>query len=108
MTIEPTPADPTPAPPPPAPAFNWVAFIGGLLVALLLGGVANIFSGLIGMSTNVRVWAVLIGAIPGALFALVSLPYRKSGFSQGLLVGGCIIALLGGICGAMMVGTSFH
>jgi len=106
MTTEPTPADPIP--PPPAPAFNWVAFIGGLLVALLLGGVANIFSGLIGMSTNQKTLALFIGAIPGAIFALLSLPASKNGFGQGLLVGGCIIALLGGICGAMMVGTSFH
>ena len=76
--------------------------------ALLLGGVANIFSGLMGMATGAQAAALLIGAIPGALFALLSIPASKNGFGQGLLVGGCIIGLLGGICGAMMVGTSFH
>jgi len=101
MTIEPTPV-------PPPPAFNWVAFIGGLVLALVLGGVANIFSGLIGMSTGAKAAALFIGAIPGALLALVSIPASKNGFGQGLLVGGCIIGLIGGICGAGMVGTSFH
>ena len=100
--------DPTPIPPPPAPAFNWVSFIGGLILALFFGAIANIFSGLIGMSTGARTFALLIGAIPGAIFALLSLPASKNGFSQGLLVGGCIIGLIGGICGAMMTGTSFH
>jgi hypothetical protein len=79
-------------------------FIGGLILALLLGAVANVFSGLIGMATGTRVWAVMIGAIPGAILALLSLPAGRSGFGQGLLVGGCIIGLLGGICGGMMVG----
>src|SRR4051794_37752410 len=106
MTIDPTPAPPSPAPPP--LAFNWGLFIGGLLIALVVGGFGNIFSGLIGMSTNVKIGGLLIGVIPGVLFALLSIPTSKNGFSQGLLVGGCIIALIGGICGASMVGTSFH
>ena len=109
MTIEPTSPEPTPVPPP--PVFNWFSFIGGLLLALILGGGANIFSGLIGGLTNQKTLALLIGAIPGAFFALVSLAVSKNGFSQGLLVGGCIIALIGGICGESMVGTvgtTFH
>ena len=103
MTIE-----PTPAPPPPAPRFNWGLFIAGLLIALLVGGFGNIFSGLIGMASGAKAAAVLIGAIPGAIFVLWSVWASKTGFSQGLLVGGCIIALIGGICGASMVGTTFH
>jgi hypothetical protein len=101
MTIEPTPA-------PPRPAFSWAAFIGGMFLALIGGGFANIFSGLIGMSTGAKAGALMIGAIPGAIFALVSLRASRNGFGQGLLIGGCIIALVGGICGASMVGTSFH
>ena len=98
MTILPIPE------PPPPPAFSWVSFIGGLLLALFLGAFANIFSGLAGMASGAKASALLIGALPGAIFALLSLPASKNGFSQGLLVGGCIIALIGGICGAMMVG----
>jgi hypothetical protein len=41
------------------------------------------------------------------IFGLLS---RRStpGFAAGLLCGGCIIGLIGGICGANMVGTTFH
>src|SRR3954464_981515 len=100
--------DPTPVPPPPVPGFSWGSFIGALVLSLFFGAIANIFSGLIGMATNVKVLGLLIGAIPGALFALLSIPTSKNGFSQGLLVGGCIVGLIGGICGAAMVGTSFR
>jgi hypothetical protein len=31
-----------------------------------------------------------------------------AGMAGGLCVGGCIIALIGGACGASMVGMSFH
>jgi hypothetical protein len=101
MTIDPTPATPP-------PAFRWGPFIGGILLALFFGGIANIFSGLIGMSTGAKLLAALVGAIPGGVFVLLSLPASKNGFAQGLLIGGCIIGLLGGVCGAQMVGTSFH
>src|SRR5947209_1213076 len=102
MTIDPTPADPIPAAP--APVFRWGLFIGGMLLALVVGGFLNIFSGLVGMSSGAKTAALVIGAMPGAIFVLLSLTVRKNGFAQGLLVGGCIIGLLGGICGAMMVG----
>jgi hypothetical protein len=102
MTILPIPE------PPPPPPFSWLSFIGGLVFALIVGGFANIFSGLAGMATGMKLVALFIGAIPGAIFALLSIPASKNGFSQGLLVGGCIVGLIGGICGAGMVGTSFH
>jgi hypothetical protein len=101
MTIEPTP------PPPPARFSPWT-FIGGLLLALVVGGIANVFAGLAGLATNSKAGALLIGALPGIIFALLFIPARKDGFAQGLLIGGCIIALIGGACGSSMVGTSFH
>src|SRR3954471_18489593 len=104
MTIDSTPAPPTPPP----PAFNWLAFIGALLIALVVGGFANILAGLLGMASGVRPLAFVIAAIPGMIFVILSLLVRKNGFSQGLLIGDCVIGLLGGICGTMMVGTSFH
>lgn len=107
MTVESLPPPPPPDPIPPPP-FSPLAFIGGLLLVLIVGGVANVFSALIGADTHQKPLAFLIGMIPGAVFiALSSLP-RGPGFARGLLVGGCIIGLLGGVCGASFVGVSFH
>lgn len=101
--------EPTPPPAaPPPPLFSAGMLIVGLLISLLIGAVANIFAGLIGMSTNNPILAFLAGIVPGALFAGISLIARRNGLAQGLLIGGCIIALIGGACGASMVGTSFH
>lgn len=90
--------------------FSWGAWIGGLVIALCAGGVLNIFSGLIGMATNLAIGGLLVGAVPGLLFVGIGLLVRRRSpaFAGGLLVGGCIIALIGGACGASMVGTSFH
>lgn len=109
ITPPPAIAPPPIEPPPPPPArFSAGLFIVGLMVSLLGGGVANIFSGLLGMATNMRVTAFLVGAIPGTLCMLVFLAARRNGLGHGMLVGGAIIALVGGVCGASMVGTSFH
>jgi hypothetical protein len=92
------------------PQFSWPAMVGGLFLALIIGGIANIFAGLIGMSTNATLFGFLIGLVPGAIFVgLARLSWRRSAaFGTGMLIGGCIIALIGGICGASMVGTSFR
>jgi hypothetical protein len=88
--------------------FSVPGLIGGLALSLVVGGGLNIIAGLIGMATNMRPTAFLIGALPGIIFAVLSIPAPKTGFSQGLLIGGCIVALIGGACGASMVGTTFH
>lgn len=84
------------------------AVIGGLAVSLLIGGCLNVIAGLIAMSQHNNVLGFAIGAIPGLLFAVPAAVARKTGFAQGLLIGGCIVALLGGACAASLVGTSFH
>jgi hypothetical protein len=88
--------------------FSVGGLIGGLALSLCIGGGLNIIAGLIGMSTNMRLAAFGIGAVPGILFGLLSMAAPKNGFAQGLLIGGCIVALVGGACSASMVGTSFH
>ena len=90
------------------PPFSVGGLIGGLALSLIFGAGLNIIAGLIGMSTNMRLAAFMIGAVPGLGFAGLSLIAPKNGFAQGLLIGGCLVALIGGICGASMVGTSFH
>jgi len=105
----PTP-DPQPMPPLPVPPFSWPAFIGGIVLALTIGLVLNLVSGLLGMASGSAPLALLIGAIPGLLLAGIGAMRRTAhpGFGTGLLVGGCIVALIGGTCGASMVGASFH
>jgi len=86
------------------------ALIGGMILAIFVGAIANIIAGLIAISAGNGFLGFLIGFAPGGLFILWgALMLRRSrGFAIGLLVGGCIIALIGGACGASMVGTSFH
>src|SRR5438034_10553298 len=105
MTTDPI-APPPPAPPeppgPPAPptAFNPGLMIVGLLISLPVGGILNIIAGLAGSSTNSKPLAFLIGIIPGLLFVGISqLVRRNKGLSTGFLIGGCIVALIGGACG---------
>jgi hypothetical protein len=108
MTIsDPGPIPPNASPPSP-PGISAGALIGGLFLSLCVGGFANIFAGLIGGNTGERFWAFVIGAIPGLLFIVASRVARSNGFAQGLLIGGCIVALVGGACGASMVNLSFQ
>ena len=88
--------------------FSVPGLIGGLALSLVVGGGLNIIAGVMAMAVHQRVFGFGIGAIPGALFAATAAIASKNGFAQGLLIGGCIIALIGGACGASMVGTTFH
>ena len=73
------------------------------------GGFLAFFAGIAAMSQQNGPLAFVIGMAPGALFVIVgALMKKKLGYAQGLIIGGCIIALIGGACGAAMVGTSFH
>jgi hypothetical protein len=104
-----TPA-PAPAPETATPYFSWLGMIGGLLLALAVGACANVIAGLIGGSTNVKLFAFLIGIVPGLIFiGLARLAWRSAlGFATGMLVGGFIVSLVGGVCGASMVNMSFR
>jgi uncharacterized membrane protein YdjX (TVP38/TMEM64 family) len=104
----PEPVAPPPPPAPPASTFNAGMLLVGLLVSVPAGAVANIIAGLMGASTNNKVAAFAIGIVPGALFVGLSLLVRRNGFAQGLCIGGCIVALIGGICGAAITPLDFR
>ena len=96
---------PQPAPPPP---FAWGFWLLGLLLTLVVGGILNVIAGAMAMSTKQSVLGFLIGVIPGVLAVLLSLINRKSAFAKGVLCAGCVLALIGGICGAGMSNTTFR
>ena len=87
-------------------------WIGGLLIALAAGAILNVVAGMMAISAPAKPLGFLIGAVPGALFLVPGLLFARrhsfGGMAGGLCVGGCIIALIGGACGASMVGMSFH
>jgi len=88
--------------------FSVGGLIGGLALAILGGGFLNIIAGLMAMSQQSHVLGFGIGAVPGLFFAaMAALARKRNGLAHGLLIGGCIIALIGGACGASMVGTRF-
>lgn len=100
-----------PQAPPATPPFHWGAFIGGLFIALFCGGFANIFVGAMSMGLHNSLLGFLLGASVGAVLIILGLLGRRGSvpsFGIGLLCGGCIIGLIGGICGASMVGTTFR
>ena len=103
-----------PQTPPPAPTatapFSWGAFIGGLVVSILPGGLANIFVGAMSMGLHHAVYGFLLGGAVGALLIVIGFLSRRSApaFAAGMICGGCVIGLIGGICGASMVNTSFR
>ncbi len=99
-TNEPVPAAPA--------AFNPAALIGGLFLSLGCGAVANVVAGLMGASTNSKVLAFFIGLVPGLLFVGLSRLPKSRGLAAGFLIGGCIIALVGGVCGAAITPLNFR
>ena len=99
-----------PVTPPPAPEqFSTGRLIGGLILSLGGGGLLAFFAGILAMSQKNGPIGFLIGMAPGAIFVVIgALMKRKLGYAQGLIIGGCVIALIGGACGAAMAGTSFR
>jgi len=85
--------------------FSWGSFILGLIVALFTGCIAAFGAGLLAMAIEIQALGWLIGALPGLILAALGYWRRgRGGFGEGLLVGGCIITLIGGICGGAVGG----
>lgn len=103
------PSATTTPPPVPAPStFNVLAMFGGLLLSVVLGAIGNVIAGLVGSDSGAKIFGFLIGIIPGVIFVGVAALLRRktTAFATGLLIGGCLVGLIGGICGASMVGFS--
>jgi len=101
----PSPAADTPTVPAP-PSFNVLAMFGGLLLSVVLGAIGNVIAGFASADAGAKILGFLLGIVPGVIFVgLAALLRRKTtAFATGLLIGGCLVGLIGGICGASMVG----
>jgi hypothetical protein len=93
---------------PAKPKFNVGALLGGLALSLVLGAVGNVVAGLASVSSGAKIFGFLIGMVPGVIFVgLAALLRRKTtAFATGLFIGGCLVGLIGGVCGSAMVGFS--
>ena len=91
------------------PPFSWGKFILGLIISLVVGFIGAFFAGLASASVKMSAIGWLIGGAPGLILAAIGFWIRRrGGLGEGLLVGACIVALIGGICGqAMSSGLDF-
>jgi len=85
--------------------FSGGRFILGLIVALFVGAIADFFAGLTAASVKIQPLGFVIGAVPGLILGAIGLwRRRRGGFGEGLLVGACVILLIGSLCGGAMGG----
>jgi hypothetical protein len=85
--------------------LSWGKFILGLFLGLVAGFIGAFFAGLGSASVKMSAIGWLIGAAPGLILAALGFWIRgRGGFGEGLLVGACVTALIGGICGQAMSG----
>jgi hypothetical protein len=83
--------------------YDWVGWLFGLLITLLLGAILNVIAGFVGISVY-KPLTFVFGVIPGVIFvaAGAALKTRWPNFGGGMFVGGCMVALLGGVCGVVL------
>lgn len=89
--------------------FSWPAWIGGVLLALFVGGIGDFMSSLASLGRRDAPLGVLIGIVPGiVLVVLAAVLYgRARALALGICAGACVIALIGGLCGAVMSSAQF-
>ena len=88
-----------------AKPFSWGMFIVGLIAGLFIGGLTAFGAGFLAMAIQIKALGWIVGALPGLILGVVGYWHRgRGGYGEGLLVGGCIITLIGGICGGAVGG----
>ena len=88
--------------------FSWANWAVGMFIALAGGGMLNLVFLVGAYGNGSRFFSVLLGAAPGILLAVLSQYAGKDGLGQGVLTGACLIAIVGGVCGGNIAGTSMH
>jgi hypothetical protein len=83
--------------------YDWIGWLLGLFLTLFLGAILNVLADLAGM-TVYKPLTCVFGVIPGVILIAAgsALQRRWPHFGGGMYVGGCAVALLGGVCGVVM------
>ena len=85
--------------------FSGGKFILGLFLGLVVGGIGAFAAGFGALAAESYAVGWLIGGAPGLILAFIGYRVRgRGGLGEGLLVGACITALIGGICGEGLSG----
>ena len=80
-------------------------FALGLITALFVGALADFGAGMLAMSIKIQPLGFVIGAVPGLALGAIGLWRRgRGGLGEGLLVGACVILLIGSLCGGAVGG----
>ena len=82
--------------------FSWGPWIGGFIAAGFLLCFGNVFGLVLAADHIGNAGGVIGGAVPGLILAAAGFAYRRHPFGLGILTGACLMALLGGICGAFL------
>ena len=98
MSEQPVPA----ATPAPAPVqFRWSRWFAALALTVFVGWIADIFAMFGGFATHIAAIGAIVGLIPAAICVVLSRKAKRDGFAQGMIVGACLVAIIGGFCGAL-------
>lgn len=91
---------------------SWGEVIGGILLALITGIFVVLGAFLAGIFLIDQTKAPMVGAavaamLPAVIYVPAFLLFRRRmpDFARGLLIGGCIVMILGGLCNGVTVGS---
>ena len=82
--------------------FSAGEWLKGAVLALTSGLAVGVIALAIAESVGTQSAGMVFGVIPGIILIAISRSARRNGFAQGMLFGGCIVVLLGGLCGSMV------
>lgn len=83
--------------------FSWWIFVAGLLIAVVTGSALNLFLGLVSVNRGTFLFIAAL-VMPGIVIGTFALVTKPNGLREGLITGACLVALAGGICGAVLSG----
>ena len=84
--------------------LSWGYMIFGIMIAVVVGMGLNLLVGVFAVGLRNAAIATLILLLPGLGLVALSTTAPKNGFRQGLIIGACFVALVGGLCGMTFAG----
>ena len=87
-----------------ASKFSWPYCIATMILTLVCGSILTVIVTMLAATIHGAGIGMIAGLAPGALIVLAGTRASKDGFGQGLIIGGCILALAGGTCGTILLG----